>query len=250
MSSTAAKRSRGVRVLGTGFVVLFVVLCLIALLIYLGWHGKPSHWENEQARLAALTEAQQKAISESFRNQLMTQWSDPGDKTPVTQDELFGHRQRIVIPYADLNTWIKTEGVTLLSEIGVEVPNTAASAMVDSPGGGLVRISFELPIDDVQQVIALSFAIQIADDGTLVSTLERATAGRMPLPVDTAIGVVQRQADEGILLDLMLGNPIDPIELPIDPTEDGLRDGRLVGLEVNQDAMVITRETVRRNKAK
>ena len=70
-SETAAKRSRGVRVLGLGFALLFVVLCLTGLLVYFGWHGRPAHWENEQTRLAELSDEQREAISESLRNRLL-----------------------------------------------------------------------------------------------------------------------------------------------------------------------------------
>ena len=247
MSNTTANRSRGVRVLGLGFIALFAVLCLIALVVYLGWHGRPAHWDAEQQRLAALSEANRAAVSESLRNRLLRQWSNPGDKTPVTEDDLFGHRQQIEIRFDELNTWIKTEGLSLLEEIDVEVPETATTAMIDSPGEGLLRISFEVTTQEIQQVVTLSFKVTVADDGTLTSKLERATAGKLPLPVGTAIDIVATQAEEGILLDLMLGKPVQPIELPIDPSKDGLRDGRLVGLEVTDEALVITRETVRRN---
>lgn len=247
MSSTsAANRSRGVRVLGLAFTTLFVLLGLTALLVYLGWHGRPAHWDQEQQRLAALSDAQRQAISESLRNRLLQQWSNPGEKTPRTEADLFGQRATIELPFDELNTWIQTEGVALLGEIGIDVPASAKSAMIDSPGDGLLRISFEVTTDGVQQVIALSFAVTIADDGTLTSTLAAATAGRLPLPVATASDIIASQAKEGILLDLILGNPVEPIELPIDPSDDGLRDGRLVGLKVTEDALVITRQTVRR----
>jgi hypothetical protein len=248
MSTTAAKRSRGVRVLGLAFLALFLLLYGVALIVYLGWHGKPAHWEKEQSRLAAVPDTQRQAISTSLRNRLLKQWSDPGERTPVTEADLFGHRRVIDIPYDELNTWIQTEGLDLLAEIDVEVPDSATTAMIDSPGGGLLRISFEVAVDQVQQVIALSFAVTISEDGTLTSTLKQATAGKLPLPVGTAVDIIASQADEGILLDLMQGKPVPPIELPIDASKDGLRDGRLIGLEVREDALVITRETVRRTK--
>lgn len=249
MSSVAAKRSRGVRVLGLAFASLFLLLCLVALAVYLGWQGRPAHWEQEQQRLADMTEAQRQAISESLRNRLLTQWSDPGEQTPLTEADLFGHRRTIEIPYADLNTWIRSEGVELLEGVGVQVPDSAPAAMIDSPGGGLLRVSFEVRTQEIEQVVALSFAVSIAESGALTSELEQATAGRLPIPVSAAIEMVADQGGDGVLLDLMRGNPIPPVELPIDPTRDGLRDGRLVGIEVREDAIVVTRETVRRAEA-
>lgn len=249
MSSTAANRSRGVRVLGLAFAALFVLLCITALIAYLGFQGTPEHWDAEQKRIAELPEANRLAISESLRNRLLRQWSDPGEKTPITEADLFGHRQRIEILFQELNTWIQTEGLELLEAIDIEVPKSATTAMIDSPGDGLLRISFEVTTEEIRQVITLSFAVTVAEDGKLTSTLEQATAGKLSLPVNTAIDIVASQADDGILLDLMRGNPIDPIELPIDPSKDGVRDGRIVGLEVTEAALIITRETVRRKRA-
>jgi|GEM_PF-2361643 len=249
-SESAAKRSRGVRVLGLAFAGVFVLLCIAALIGYLGWQGKPAYWTQQQERINAMSTQQREAVSESLRNRLLTEWSDPGEKTPVTQDDLFGHRNTIEIAYEDLNVWIAEEGTMLLEDVGIKMPKSVKGAMVDSPGDGLLRISCDIKKGEMKQVIAMSFAIEVSSHGTVVSQLKDATAGRLPLPTKTAIDLVASRADEkGIMLDLMQGTPIGPIELPIDPSEDGVRDGRLVGLEVQDDALVITRETVRRKKA-
>lgn len=250
MSSAAAdKRRNGVRVLSLAFASLFAVLALAAAVMYVGWHQNPLHWEQEQLRLAAISDVEREAISESFRNQLMTQWSDPGSKVPLTQADLFGQRSTIEIPYAALNTWIESEGVTLLSHVGIKIPESAPTAMIDSPGKGLLRVSFELINEGVRQVIALSFRVRIEGDGTLTSKLIQATIGRLPLPVDTALRMIAQQSDGAALLDLMQGKPLPPVVIPIDPGRDGLRDGRLIDLDVREDALWITRETIRRQSA-
>ncbi|MGB0767918.1 MAG: hypothetical protein ACPGYV_09430 [Phycisphaeraceae bacterium] len=51
---TAAKRSRGVRILGGGFAIVFVLLAIAAGLAYTAWHAKPTHFTDQQARIAAL----------------------------------------------------------------------------------------------------------------------------------------------------------------------------------------------------
>ena len=245
---STAKRSRGVRVLGFAFAIVFALLCIAALIGYFGWQGKPAYWTEQQERISTMSSQQRQAVSESLRNRLLTEWSDPGDKTPVTQDDLFDHRNKIEIAYEDLNVWIAEEGTKLLEDVGIKMPKSVKGAMVDSPGDGLLRISCDIEKGEMKQVIAMSFAISVAEDGTLTSKLEGATAGRLPLPTQTAIDLIASRADDkGIMLDLMQGTPVEPIELPIDPSDDGVRDGRLVGLEVRDDALVITRETVRRN---
>lgn len=244
MSSAAAKRSRGVRVLGLGFALLFVLLCVAALIAY-RWQGTPTHWTEQQERIAALTGQEREAISVSMRNRLLTAWSDAGEKTPTRPEDLYGHRAAITIAYDELNIWIAEEGISLLEEVGVKMPKSVKSAMVDSPGQGHLRISFDFDTGTAQQIVALSFDIRVVPDGTVTSTLQSATVGRLPLPTQSAIDLITQQAgDNTELLDLMRGNPVPPVELPIDRS----REGRLVGLEVTEDALIVTRETVRPSK--
>lgn len=246
-SPIVASQRPGVRVLGLGFGLLLALLCAAAVVVYLGWYGRPAHWDHEQQRLAELTDEQRQAISESLRNRLITQWSSFGDRDPFKGADPFGQETTIEIPFDQLNTWIQTEGIDLLAEIGVKVPKTATTAMIDSPGDRLLRISFEATTQGVKQVITLSFAVAIEKDGKLTSTLMQTTAGKLPLPVGTAIELVASQAEEGVLLDLMRGTPIDPVQLPIDASESG-RDGRIIGLEVTETAMILTRQTVARKQ--
>ncbi|MGB0768962.1 MAG: hypothetical protein ACPGYV_14785, partial [Phycisphaeraceae bacterium] len=162
---------------------------------------------------------------------------------------LFGHRKTIEIPYDDLNVWIANEGTQLLEEIGVDLPRSVKGAMVDAPRDGVVRISFEIDGRNSEQVLTLSFAIAVGDDGTVTSELVGATAGRMPLPTQTAIDLIAARADgHTTLIDLMTGQPVAPVDVPIDPSKDGVRDGRLVGLTVRTDALVVTRETIERQQ--
>lgn len=243
----AASQRPGVRVLGLGFALLLALLCAAAVVVYLAWHGRPAHWDHERQRLAELSGEQRQAISESLRNRLIQQWSSFGDRDPFKGADPFGQETEIEIPYDQLNTWIQTEGIDLLAEVDIEVPKTATTAMIDSPGDGLLRISFEVITQGVEQVITLSFAVSIEKDGTLTSTLMQATAGKLPLPIATAIELVASQADEGVLLDLMQGTPIDPVQLPIDTSDSG-RDGRIVGLEVTPTALILTRRAVARKQ--
>ena len=112
----------------------------------------------------------------------------------------------------------------------------------------LLRLSCEVNSPEVDQVVALTFDIAVSDDGTVTSTLKDATAGRLPLPTETAVGLLAEQGGQRAA-ELLRGEPFGPIDVPIDPSENGLRDGRLVGLEVTGNAMVVTRETVRRQRA-
>ncbi len=245
-TNDTASRIRGVRILTIAFVLLFVVLAGIALVIYFGLGSRPSHWVKQQERLATMTIEQKKITSENLRNNLLTQWSDPGKEAVRSADDLFGRRSSVEIPYEDLNIWLAEEGIELLADIDIKLPAWVKSAMVDSAGDGLLRITCEIERDKNRQVVALSFAIQVASDGTVTSTLTSAALGVLPVPTGTAIDLIASRNDpDSLMLSLTQGTPVGPIELPIDASDNG-RDGRLVGLEVRDDALVVTRETVRR----
>lgn len=249
-SSPPSKRS-GVRVLGIAFLIVFLLLAGVALVVYFGWSGRPAYWNQQQERIAAMTPTQREAISTSFRNRLLTQWSDPGQGAVNTADDLFGRQSTIEIPYEDLNIWMAQEGVEMLSEIGINLPSSVKGAMVDTPGNGLLRITCDFNNGQVQQLVALSFDIKVSKDGTVSSTLQEATAGKLPLPTETAIDMIAKRAggtSNGMLVGMMRGTPVGPIQIPIDASDTG-RDGRLIGLDVKEDALVITRETVRRKPA-
>ena len=239
------QRSRGVRVLGLAFGVLFLVLAIAAVVIYFGWNARPEHWTQMQQRLAAMSEQERQAVSVSLRNRVMTEWSDAGTGPIRNAQDLFGHKRTITLPYDELNVWLAQEGAGLLADIGVELPPAVKAAMVDSPGEGLLRVSCDYDDGKVQQIIALTFKINIKADGTVTSTLEDAVAGTLPLPTQTAIDLVAGHGESGLMLGLLRGTPTGPVDLPIDPA----RAGRIVGLEVTDEAMVVTRETVPRKPA-
>lgn len=250
-SSSATKRKRGVRVLGYCFLGVFLLLCLASLLGYLAYNGKPEYYTDQQARINAMSDEERETVSTSIRNHVLTEWSAVDEDTPFgDQDAMIGQRRTFEIPYEDLNVWLAEEGIDLLAEVGIRMPKSVKSAMVDAADDGLLRISCDFDNGKMQQVVALVFTINVSDDGTVVSTLEKATTGRLPLPTQTAIDLIAKRSSSSMMLDMMQGTPAGPIQLPIDASEDGLRDGRLVGLEIREDAMVITRETVRRKKAK
>ena len=250
---TTTKQRNGGRLLGIAFLVLFATVCITAIAGYFGFRSKPDYWNEQRERIAQMSDEQRIATSEKLMNRLLDQWSEaPANAT--TADDLIGQRTSIHIPYQELNVWLDQEGIGLLTDIGVQMPKSVKGAMVDSAGEGLLRVSCEIKTEKIEQVVSVTFDIKVADDGEVISKLVRARAGLLPIPKDKAIDLIAKRANEsesgGRMLALLTGTPIKAIDIPIDPSEDGLRDGRLVGLEVLKDAMVITRETVRRKKDK
>ena len=244
-AESAAARRRGVRILGVVFLAVFVLVAALGLTVYFGLNVTPDYRAQQQARIDALSDREREAISVSLRNRLLTEWSDPGEAAIEKAEDMFGRRRTLEIPYEQLNVWLAEEGIDLLAEVGVELPRAVKGAMVDSPGGGLLRVSCDLERGGTRQVVALVFDIAVDDDGIVTSRLDGASAGRLPIPAQMAVDQIARRAESDRVLHLMQGTPVGPIELPIDASENG-RDGRLVGLEVRDDVLVVTRETVPR----
>lgn len=240
--ASAAKRKRGVRVLGLGFLALFIALCVAAVIAYAVYNGRPGYWDQQRDRIEAMSQQDRRSISDNLENDVATGWSDADNDFPASEQDLYDHRSDIEIPYEDLNIWLAERGVALLGDLGIKLPSYVKSAMVDSPGDELLRISCDIQRGKRMQIVSLTFAIEVTEDGQVVSTLEGARAGRLPMPTRVAADLIAQRGDSGgIMVGLTRGEPVGPIELPI----DAARSGRLVGLDIREDALVITRETVR-----
>jgi len=241
-------RLRRAHVLGAGALSVLLFLSIFGLYTYFSLRSAPAYWNAQQRRITELPHEERNNISQSLRNQLLTQWSS-GPSNPTSADDLIGHRATLLIPFEELNIWLSEEGIGLLSGVGVQLPMGVKAAMVDNAGPGQLRVTCDLINGKIRQVVSLTFEITINEDATVSSRLVNASAGRIALPTQTAIDLMAG-LDSGntLMLDMMQGKTVPPIDIPIDPSEDGLRDGRLVGLEVRDDAIVITRETVRRHR--
>lgn len=240
--ASASKRKRGVRVLGLSFLTLFIGLCLSAVIAYFVYNGRPGYWQQQQARIDAMSQTERQAVSESLHARVANGWTAADNDWPATEADLYGHRSTIEIPYEDLNVWLAEEGIGLLTQIGIKLPKSVKAAMVDSAGDGLLRISCDIERKQRRQIIALTFEVKVSDDGQITSTLKGATAGRLPMPTKVATDLIAQRGDgEGLMVGLTQGKPVGPLELPIDKA----RSGRLIALEVRDDALVVTRETVK-----
>lgn len=250
MGDKKPARPRGKRLLRTAYLLVFVLVSVIAVAGFFAYHRAPSHWTQQQQRIEGLSVQQREQISELLFNRATTQWSKaPPEATTV--DDLIGHRSSLEIKYEELNVWLAEQGIALLSDVGVASPRSVRGVMIDSPGDGLLRISCDIKTNTIEQVIGLTFDIDVQDDGAVVSKLTSASVGLLPLPTEQAIGMIAKRENEaGLLHALMSGTPTGPIDIPIDASKDGLRDGRLVGFDVYDDRLVITRETVLRDRSK
>ena len=244
----SGSRRSGKRLLGIAFLVLFVLLCIAGVAGYFALNRQPGYWSAQQQRIAAMSEQQREQISEALFNRATTQWSEAPDNATTIED-LIGLRGSLEVSYEELNVWLADAGIELLADIGIELPKSVKGAMIDSPGEGLLRISCDIEKKNFKQVVALIFDIAVDEKGIVVSELKSASAGLLPLPTKKAVDMIAKHSGENDLMTALLrGTPTGPIDVPIDASNDGLRDGRLVGFEVLDDKLIITRQTVLRQK--
>lgn len=248
-------KRRWLKRLGIGAVIVGILLACAGLYAYNRSNAQPESWQQERERIARMGTTEKLDMAEGLRNWLLSEWSSTEPSEEFAQgnpDSLLGQRRRFAIPYDELNVWLDVEGRSLLEAVGIGLPERVRHVIVSGTPGGKLVLSFEDQPDGKGRVYALTFDIGVAQDGTVTSTLTGATAGRLPLPVDAAARLIRSTspaapANSPNLLDALLtGQPVQPQDLPIDPGEDGVRDGRIVGLEVQTDAIIVTRETVAR----
>ncbi|MEM1354200.1 MAG: hypothetical protein AAGC44_10780 [Planctomycetota bacterium] len=238
--------------------ITLMALVLVAVLItgylYQRAGAAPEMWTKERSRISAMAPSQQQTVTERLRNRLINEWTaaEPSSEFIKTDSgSIFGQRRRFAIPYNELNVWLHVEGRALLENLGITLPARVQHAMVSGTADGNLVFAVEDDPGSGGRVYTLTFKIDIADDGTVTSRLISAEAGRLSLPPETAARLLASSNStspdvENLLNDMMTGNPVPPRDLTIDPGAEGARDGRIVGLEVDEQQIIVTRQTVRR----
>lgn len=227
---------------------------------YRQWRATPSYWEDYAQQLKAMPDQQKREVAESFRNRLLEQWNAPdAGATPEAlieamrnDDDLVGETRTITIPYNEFNIWLEAEARGVMEDRGTPLPPTVRQAMVTSDGHGHLILAIDYRSKDVNQVFSFVLDIDINADAQVISRVVEVRGGRLELPRDSAVSMVREQlAREGAgggdaILKLLTGEPFGPVDIPLDPSAEGVRDGRIVGIAINDDALQLTRTTVRR----
>ena len=256
-STPPSRGRRWIKRVGIAAAVVLLVVGAVAGYLYQRAHAAPEQWQSEQARIIAMAPSQQKAVAERLRNRLITEWGSAEPSAEFLDTDSgsdIGQRRRFAIPYDELNVWLHVEGRSLLQALGIVLPERVQHAMVQGTAEGNLVFAIE---DDPGggsgggRVYTMTFDIDVAEDGTITSTLVSAQAGRLSIPNDAATQLLTATstttANGGSLLnDLLTGKPVPPLDLTIDPGERGHRNGRIVGLEIDEEQIIVTRQTVRR----
>lgn len=262
-STPPSRGRRWVKPLGIAAAVVLLVVGAVAGYLYQRAHAAPEQWQKEQARITAMDASQKRAVAERLRNRLITEWgsAEPSAEFLDTDSgSAIGQRRRFAIPYDELNVWLHVEGRSLLQALGIVLPQRVQHAMVQGTAEGNLVFAIEDDPDGGSsggggggggRVYTMTFDIDVAEDGTITSTLVSARAGRLSIPKDAATQLLtatsNTTANGGSLLnDLLTGKPVPPLDLTIDPGERGHRNGRIVGLEIDEEQIIVTRQTVRR----
>ncbi len=246
-------------------VVLLVLggLVLIAV-VYAGakyrqWKATPEYWADNGRMLAAIPDDEKRQRSDALIGRLGEEWSafgtpDPQEliDAPDPASRVLGDERTIVIPYEDLNIMLEVEAPAMLASQGAPLPDAVKGMMVTSDGRGQLIVAFEYDGPEVQQVFSLTMRLHATPEGIITSSLVSARGGRLTLPRDRALRTLadivggDRAIGDIKLMKLFTGEPFGPMDVPIDPGDNGVRNGRITGIDVRADALHITRTAVPR----
>lgn len=246
-------------------VVLLILggLLLIAVVYggskYRQWRSEPGYWADNGKMLAAIPQDEKRQRSDALIGRLGQEWSAFGAadtqaliESPDAAEQVLGDERTIVIPFEDLNIMLEVEAPAMLASQGAPLPDAIKGMMVTSDGGGRLIVAFEYDGPEVHQVFSVTLALSATAEGIITSTLVSARGGEMSLPRDRALRALadivggDRAVGEIKLMKLFTGEPFGPMDVPIDPGDDGVRNGRITGIEVRDEAIHITRTTVPR----
>jgi len=246
---------------------VFLLIVLMIVGVYAGvkyrqWSTRPDHWERNREMLAMLPDEQKRERASSFMGRITEEWTAFGEATaqeliesPDAAGRVLGDERVIVIPFDDLNIMLEMEMPSILASQGAPVPDAFKGMMATSDGDGRLVVAFEYDGPELHQVFSITLEINVDARGRITSRMARATGGELALPRDQALERIaeivggEREVGEIRLMKLFTGEPFGPMDLPIDPGEGGVRNGRITGIQITDDALHITRLTVARKPA-
>jgi hypothetical protein len=222
---------------------MFVVTMLIAA-VGIGrglWHSEPKYWVLNQYFLEVTPQAQLTDMADRAFNRVLGELSQSSGYKPV--DPRPGHAsgvRTIRLEFDEANAWLDQRLNDWLKNQGHRLPAGLSDPMLASNAGRLV-VAFRYESDEIDKVFSVLLLLDVLDDGQAVLTIDGVRAGRLPIPVDTAMKQLPNASDgesggQPDLFDtLMGGRPFDPI-LPI----DGTRHARIIGLDVDDTGLMLT----------
>lgn len=238
---------------------LLLITAVYAGSKYRQWKTQPDYWADNGRMLAAIPADEKRQRSDALLGRLGEEWSafgtpDPQDliDSPDPASQVLGDARTIVIPYEDLNIMLEVEAPAMLASQGAPLPEAVKGMMVTSDGKGQLIVAFEYDGPEMHQVFSMTMRLNATPEGIITSTLVSARGGRLTLPRDRALRTLadivggDRAIGEIKLMKLFTGEPFGPMDVPIDPGDDGVRNGRITGIDVREDALHITRTTVPR----
>lgn len=239
------------------------LLGVFALGKYRQWQARPVYWEQNQTMLRTLPTNEKRQRAESFLGRFGDEWSAFGNdqtaqeliEAPDAAQRVLGDTRTIVIPFDDLNILLEVEMPAILESQGTPLPDAVKGIMVTSDGEGHLIVAFEYDGPEVHQVFSLTLAVSVNARGKITSNMISARGGELTLPRERALDTIgeiiggDRAWGDIKLMKLFTGQPFGPMDVPIDPGDDGVRDGRITGIEVHDDALHLTRTTVARRRS-
>ena len=205
-----------------------VVVSVAAFVMTELWRSEPSYWQQYQTAKVQIPPAQRLYTAERFESRMVTQ---------ISADEQL--ERTITLHLDDINAWLDQRLERWLANQGLSLPPEVGDVMVTSQGGNLV-LAFYVQTERIEQVFSMFFDLSVNDADQAQLKLKAIRGGRLRVPGDMVLDLVN-QAAPGEALDVLMGREtIEPI-LQIDNS----RQLRIRAIDVFDDRIemrVVTEE--------
>ena len=216
-------------VLGTIGVVL-----LIGLFLFWRWHHTPSYWRANEA-LMDEQEEHLPQLANEFESRMISN---------ASRLDTEGADATLVVPYDLANAWLRSKFPKWLANQGYTIPPPFSDFMIAADDGRPI-VAFKLTTPEIEQVISMRFEVRLSGDRAHIQ-LDGCHAGGLRVPVNSIADHLTNKLpayDIEPLIKLIHGVSIDPVFKHPGHTNRNLR---LIGLEMQKDAAVLTLRAERR----
>ncbi len=240
--------------------VVLVLLALVTLggfVLYRQWTATPAHVAQVQRWIAQTTEQERDQLARQVEMRLPKAYTDRID--PGTDGV-----RTLEASFEEINAWLDQRLEALLQNRGIAMPRGVGAVMVHERDGRIV-IAADVDLPQLRQIVSVylklhppedlpppedppedtsdagSDAAQAGASGDAPPwsvTVDKATAGNVPLPVGRLIGLVREQLPAETLAKPMVAEMLDAVEagrpIPLPRLKvDGSREAEVWALRVS-----------------
>ena len=152
-------------------------------------------------------------------------------------DPLAPREMTIDLSFEELNSWLAVKFEDWCANQGIAIPSQCSDFTLWSEGDSLV-LAFEAAASDLTGVVSLVMDVEVIDETQCRLAVVSARGGEMPIPAERLLAHFGEDYDPDMMEKLTAafdGLTFEPVW-----RMDKARRGRLLGLEVKPDGLVVT----------